>query len=382
MVGEPDDRQRGDRQAGVGGWQVQGGGEDQTDHQGVGYGRTPVVGLPVQPAGEAAGTCSPAATPPPPPSTRPTASASPATAPSTSAPDLNPMTERILITGATGHLGARVADLATHAGFSVTGTYLHTAGEHAHQQLDVRDAAAVLDLVRRVRPTAVIHTAAGRADWHVIADGAAHVAVAAATQGSRLVHVSSDAIFSGTEIEYHESAPPDPLYRYGAAKAAAETAIAAVDPTAALVRTSLILGHGRGQHETHTRDLITGHTHGALFTDMIRTPVHVDDPAAALLELATNDYRGILNVTGPDPISRYDLGVLIAHQQGLDPSAIPASTLADSGLRLAPDVRLITTRAATLLHTRLRGVHEFMNPTHDQQRRTTPAPAGSATPPR
>jgi dTDP-4-dehydrorhamnose reductase len=89
--------------------------------------------------------------------------------------------------------------------------------------------------------------------------------------------------------------------------------------------------------------------------------VHADDLAAALLELAANDYRGILNVAGPDTISRYDLGVLVARREGLDPSLIPATTLADSGLRLAPDVQLVTERAVSLLRTRLRGVHEFMD---------------------
>jgi len=147
------------------------------------------------------------------------------------------MAERILITGATGHLGSCVAERAANAGWSVVGTYLRAASEVADEQVDVRDAAAVRELVRRVRPDVVIHTAAGRSDWRVIADGAAHVAVAAAAQGSRLVHVSSDAVFSGREVEYDESAPPDPLYLYGAAKAAAETAIAAVDPAAAVVRT-------------------------------------------------------------------------------------------------------------------------------------------------
>jgi len=212
----------------------------------------------------------------------------------------------------------------------------------------------------------VIHTAAGRGDWRVIADGAAHVAVASAALGSRLVHVSSDAVFSGREVEYDESAPPDPLYRYGAAKAAAETAIAAVDPAAAVVRTSVILGDGRGQHEVLTRDLIAGRVRGALFTDMIRKPVHVDDLAAGLLELAANDYRGILNVAGPDAISRYDLGVLVARREGLDPSLIPVATLADSGTRLAADVRLITERVVSLLRTRLRGVHEFMDVPHQE----------------
>ncbi|XVU27308.1 sugar nucleotide-binding protein [Actinoplanes sp. CA-054009] len=270
------------------------------------------------------------------------------------------MANRLLITGATGHLGSRVAERAAGAGWSVVGTYLRAADAGADEQLDIRDATAVRELVQRVRPDVVIHTAAGRDDWRVIADGAAHVAVAAAEQGSRLVHVSSDAIFSGREVEYDESAPPDPLYRYGAAKAAAETAIAAVAPAAAVVRTSVILGDGRGQHENLTRDLIAGRVRGALFTDMIRQPVHVDDLAAALLELAANDYRGVLNVAGPDAISRYDLGVLVARREGLEPSRIPVSTLAESGVRLAADVRLITDRAASLLSTRLRGVHEFM----------------------
>jgi dTDP-4-dehydrorhamnose reductase len=271
-----------------------------------------------------------------------------------------------LITGATGHLGSRVAERAADADWFVVGTYLRAASEVADEQLDVRDAAAVRALVRRVRPDVVIHTAAGRGDWRVIADGAAHVAVAAAAQGSRLVHVSSDAVFSGKEVEYDEFAPPDPLYRYGAAKAAAETAIAAVDPAAAVVRTSVILGDGRGQHEVLTRDLLAGRVPGALFTDMIRKPVHVDDLAAGLLELAGNDYRGILNVTGPDAISRYDLGVLVARREGLDPSLIPVATLADSGTRLAADVRLITERAVSLLRTRLRGVHEFMDVPHKE----------------
>ncbi|GGN35692.1 dTDP-4-dehydrorhamnose reductase [Actinoplanes campanulatus] len=265
------------------------------------------------------------------------------------------MTRRLLVTGATGSLGRRVMARAAAAGFDAVG-----ASPTASVRLDIRDLADVRRVVAEVRPDAIVHTAAGRDrdDWPATADGAAHVALAAA--GIRLVHVSSDAIFSGRQGEYDEDALPDPVYAYGAAKAAAETAVRAVDPTAAIVRTSIIMGDGRGAHEILTHDLIAGRVAGALFTDEIRKPVHVDDLADALLELAAGDYAGVLNVAGADAISRYDLGVLVARRDGLDPAAIPAARIADVGLQRPADLRLVTDRAAKLLSVRLRGAREFV----------------------
>ncbi|MEU4242815.1 sugar nucleotide-binding protein [Actinoplanes sp. NPDC026619] len=270
------------------------------------------------------------------------------------------MTDRMLVVGASGHLGRKTAARAMAAGWMVVGTCFSSAGELGEVRLDIRDAAAVRELVRRVFPSVVVHTAAGRDDWRVIADGAAHVAAAAYSVGARLLHVSSEAVFSGREVEYDETAQPDPVYFYGAAKAAAETAVRAIDPAAAVVRTSLIVGDGRGAHETLTHDLIAGRRSGALFTDQIRKPVHVDDLADALLELSGNDYRGVLNVAGTDPISRYDLGVLVARRDGLDPALIPAARAADQGLSVPADLRLRTGRAEALLCTRLRGAQEFL----------------------
>jgi dTDP-4-dehydrorhamnose reductase len=244
------------------------------------------------------------------------------------------MISRILVTGASGHLGSRTAERAAAAGFSVVGTYFSTPRPTAGVQLDIRDRAAVRGLIERDRPDAVVHTAAGRDEWQVMADGAAHIAAASAQVGARLVHVSSDAVFFGRSVDYDEIAAPDPVYRYGAAKAAAETAVRGIDPSAAVVRTSLILGDGHGQHERLTRDLVAGQADGVLFTDMIRKPVHVFDLAEVLLELAVCDYAGILNVAGPDAIRRYDLGVLVARREGLDPARTPAGTMAEAGLQM------------------------------------------------
>lgn len=266
---------------------------------------------------------------------------------------------RVLITGATGYLGRRVALRAAAAGHQPVGTGLRST---ADVRLDIRDPGDVRRVLGQVRPDAIIHTAASRDrnDCPATADGAAHVAVAAAALGVRLVHVSSDAIFSGREVEYDEDALPDPVYRYGAAKAAAETAVRAILPSAAVVRTSLILGDGGGAHEILTHDLVAGRVKGALFTDEIRKPVHVDDLADALLELAAGDYRGVLNVAGADALSRYELGVLVARRDGLDEAAVPAASLAGLGVRRPTDVRLITDRAAKVLRVRLRGARSFI----------------------
>jgi dTDP-4-dehydrorhamnose reductase len=265
---------------------------------------------------------------------------------------------RMLITGVSGHLGGTTARRAAAAGWEVTGTYFSNPVGRG-EWLDVRDRPAVDDLIGRAEPDVVVHTAAGREDWALIADGSAYVALAAARAGARLVHVSTEAVFSGRDGWYDEDALPDPIYRYGAAKAAAETAVRAIDPAAAVVRTSLILGYGRGAAEKLTHDLAAGRVRGLLFTDQIRRPIHVDDLADALIELAGNGYPGVLNVAGSDAISRYELGLLVAGRDGIDPERIPHGPT-PAGLTLPADIRLTTDRATRLLTTRLRGCREFV----------------------
>jgi len=219
-------------------------------------------------------------------------------------------------------------------------------------RVDVRDRAAVGALMAEVRPTAVIHTAYRVGDWATTAGGAANVALAAAAQRARLVHLSSDAVFAGRPEPYTEDDPPSPVHAYGASKAAAETAVAAVAPGAAIVRTSLIVGPG----SPHERP---GAGAGVFFTDEIRCPVHVGDLAAAVLELAVGDHAGVLHVAGPTAVDRYRLAVLVARHHGRDATRVPAGTIAASGLVRPGEVRLDSSRAAGLLVVRVRGVDEI-----------------------
>ncbi|WP_341720335.1 sugar nucleotide-binding protein [Micromonospora sp. FIMYZ51] len=269
---------------------------------------------------------------------------------------------RVLVVGGSGFLGREVCRQAVATGRPVVGT-CHSGAVGVPgaevRRVDVTDRDAVRALVAEVRPDTVINTSYRYECWAVTADGAANVAFAAAEAGARLVHVSSDALHAGRPEPYADDDPPSPVFAYGAAKAAAETAVRAIDPSAVLVRTSLILGEGSPQLRL-CREALAGR--GVLFADELRCPVDVTDLAAAVLELAASDYAGPLNVAGPDAVSRAELGLLVARQAGLDPGALTTTTATALGLVRPAEVRLDSTRATTLLNTGLRGITELLSP--------------------
>jgi dTDP-4-dehydrorhamnose reductase len=264
---------------------------------------------------------------------------------------------RILVVGGSGFLGGELVRQAAAAGHEVVGTSL--SGSEPWRRLDICRRDDVLAAVAEVRPDVVVNAAFRQHEWAPTADGPAHLAVAAGRAGCRFVHVSSDVVFSGAAVHYDETAPPDPITPYGAAKAAAETAVRASLPAAVIVRTSLIIGAARSSTEQLVHELCGG-ADGVLFTDDVRTPVHVADLAAALLELAVSDRSGIHHVAGPEALDRHTLGRLIASRDGLDPDALRPGTRAGSGVPGPLDVRLDSRHTQAVLTTRLRGATEFL----------------------
>ncbi len=237
------------------------------------------------------------------------------------------------VTGATGFLGSELLLRAPRA----TG-----------DRVEVRDAAAVLALLDRLRPGAVVHTAyrqGGEGAREIVVEGSENVARAARAVGARLVHLSTDVVFDGRKgAPYVEDDPLSPCTDYGRAKAEAEERVAAAHPGALIVRTSLIVGgpgHAPSKHELAAREPAM-----TFFVDEIRSPVQVGDLAAALLELARLDAAGPLHVAGADDLSRADLAELVAGRPVRRAPAPPGRPL---------DCSLDSSRARTLLRTELRG---------------------------
>ncbi len=215
---------------------------------------------------------------------------------------------RVLVTGGTGYLGRELVARGCIGVSRSTG-------------VDIRDDGAVRRSLAEFRPDAVIHTAYvqdGPDAWSTNVDGSR--VVAAAARGLRLVHVSTDVVFSGGKgSPYVEGDPLDPITDYGRSKAEAEAAVAREHPEALIVRTSLIYG-GRepSQHELASRDPAN-----TFYTDEIRSPVQVDDLAALLIELVSGSLVGHLHAAGADHVSRYAFASLLAGRPVKGASAPP-----------------------------------------------------------
>lgn len=281
---------------------------------------------------------------------------------------------RVLVTGGGGLLGGALLRSAPPEVELHCTVRRAPAGGAAVHGVDLADAQAVARTWAQVRPQVVIHTAfdtaAGEGEVR-----AAHANVARACReaGAALLHVSTDALLDGARAPYDERAEPAPVHEYGRLKALAEATVREACPGAARVRTSLLLRADPPDRTTAwVVDSLRRGEPVRLFTDELRCPIAAADLAVQLWELAAlppGEHAGVWNLVGPEALSRYALGLLIAARFGLDPRGIVPVASAASPAPRPRDLRMTTARADAALRKRARGASEVLAP---------PAPGGAA----
>lgn len=293
---------------------------------------------------------------------------------------------RILVTGASGLIGSHTARCLLARGDSVV------AACGAHEERipeDVRSDAERLLRLRLDEPNtldtqlepvdaapidAVIHCAAipdiGACEEdperaRIVNVGAtARLARWTATRGGRFVVLSTDQIFDGARSFYVEADAASPLHVYGRTKLEAESSALGAGGVAVAARLALTYGASPSGVRSASEQIATKLRAGErvrLFTDEFRTPILAEDAAAALTMLAAIERPPpIVNIAGPDRISRHEFGLRVAQTLGLDSSLIDAARAADLDFDppRAPDLSLDTTLLRSLMDDPPRGIAE------------------------
>jgi dTDP-4-dehydrorhamnose reductase len=220
---------------------------------------------------------------------------------------------RLLVTGAAGMLGRDVMRAGERAGHELVGL--------ARAQLDISEASAVERAIDRVGPDALVNCAAWTdvdgAESHqaqarmVNADGAGNLARAAAAAGVRLVHVSTDYVFtgdapldeSGAPRPYVESDRTGPRSVYGETKLEGELQVLAAARTHAVVRSSWLFGID-GHSFVATMLRLAGERDAVqVVTDQIGCPTWTGHLAPALLGLIEREVSGVVHLAGATHVS-------------------------------------------------------------------------------
>lgn len=267
---------------------------------------------------------------------------------------------RLLITGGSSFLGQHLVPQTAACHDVLYTTFSQDPlGLPNGRSLDIRNETAVTQLITDFAPDAIIHTAGSNrgADMAAVIElGAAHVTQAATAVGARLIHLSTDVVFSGRGgAPYDETAVPTPVNAYGRAKTAAE-AIVSAHPNHVIIRTSLIYSLQQMDHGTDwmSRALQAGEP-VTLFDNQIRNPVWVNTLTAACLELINHPYTGVLNVAGRQVLTRAEFALKMLDWWGITQRqtlTIGPSTGGQWPLNCELDLR----RATAVLQTPLLGV--------------------------
>ena len=153
---------------------------------------------------------------------------------------------KILITGANGQLGTELRKILDERGIEYDA--------FDSKQMDITDKAVVDEKVTTLKPEVIYHCAAyttvdkaedeaKELNWQVNETGTRNVAEAAQRVGAKLVYISTDYVFDGTnEGEYEVDAPTNPKNEYGKAKLAGEGAVKEIMDQYYIIRTSWVFG--------------------------------------------------------------------------------------------------------------------------------------------
>jgi dTDP-4-dehydrorhamnose reductase len=224
---------------------------------------------------------------------------------------------KVAVTGAAGQLGTDLCRCLRDSG--------HEAVALTRRDLDLAHSDQVRETISALAPDWVVNCAAytqvDRAEseaeqaFAVNRDGARALAQAVARTSGRLLQVSTDFVFDGSQSHpYREEDAASPLGVYGHSKWEGEQAVLDCLPGVLIVRTAWVHGaHGQNFVKTILR-LASERERLTIVDDQVGSPSWTGDIATALVCLMEQQAAGIFHYTNEGVASWYDFAWAILEE--------------------------------------------------------------------
>lgn len=238
-----------------------------------------------------------------------------------------------LVTGGAGQLGIAVSEELDSRGI----TFMAVGSK----ELDITDTKNVTDFITRNSPSVIVNCAAWtdvdgaesneESAFKINSVGPENLAVAAASSRCRLIHVSTDYVFSGESQKPFEIADQiDPQSAYGRTKADGEKKVLATYPqNSYVVRTAwLYSGNGKNFAKTMTRLALNGDGEVRVVNDQMGQPTLAVDLAQQIVDLGlSNAPAGIYHGTNSGQATWFEFAQEIFSLAGADMNrVVPVSS--------------------------------------------------------
>lgn len=243
-----------------------------------------------------------------------------------------------MITGANGQLGSELQNLLDECGI--------TYDALDSKQMDITDQQAVNAKFDVLKPAVVYHCAAytavdkaedegKQANWQVNEDGTRNVAAAAKRVGAKLVYISTDYVFDGTNTgEYQVDAPTNPKNEYGKAKLAGEQAVKDETGDYYIIRTSWVFGK-YGKNFVYTmRRLAKTHDKLTVVDDQVGRPTWTRTLAEFMTYLVDHDEPfGTYQLSNAGSCSWYEFAKEILKDTDVKVAPVPSEAYPQKAYR-------------------------------------------------
>jgi dTDP-4-dehydrorhamnose reductase len=247
--------------------------------------------------------------------------------------------KKIIVTGASGFVGGSVVyhGAQNHTIYALSRgecIYDH-ASVHWHT-LEYDDQERLAEIFNTVQPDAVIHVAAiadidyceNNQDeaYKVNVDYTCRLAQLCKKSDTRMVFVSTDNVYDGTQPVNTHTDPVSPVNYYGQTKVKAEQIVLDTVADTAIARLALVMGFPIiGGGNSFLMRMITQWEAGdsvGVPDNEVRSPIDLITAGLALIEMANNTSQGVVLLAGLDAGSRIELVKQLAIGFGYDPEQV------------------------------------------------------------